>query len=142
MRTLNQSFEKKDMLSDTYVTFTALWANSADDKMIHFLISSHRIGSDISCKLSPQETICMKDQSLVSGKDKNQISKCRLPINITQHAKSFCPYTCSIFPHLYKVIKYSMTTLSISKMLRSSQRFLTLNVVFSSCARAYMYYMY
>ena len=58
MHTLNQSFEKKDMLSDTYVTVTALWANSADDKMIHFLVSSHRIGLDISCKLSPQETIC------------------------------------------------------------------------------------
>ena len=142
MRTLNQSFEKKDMLSDTYVTFTALWANSADDKMIHFLISSHRIGLNISCKLSPQEIICMKYQSLVSGKDKNHISKCRLLIIITQHAKSFCPFSCSIFSHLYKVIKYSMTILSISKMLCSSQRFLTLNVVFSPCVRAYMYYMY
>ena len=84
----------------------------------------------------------MKYQSLVSGKDNNHISKCRLLIIITQHAKRFCPYTCSIFSHKYKVIKYSMTTLSISKMLRSSQRFLTLNVVFWPCIRAYMYYMY
>ena len=142
MHTLNQSSAKKDMLSDTYVTFTALWANSADDKTILFLISSHRIGLDISCRLSPQETICMKYQSLVSGKDKNHISKCRLLIIITQHAKRngrFCP--CSIFPHLYKVIKYSMTTSSKSKMLRSSQRVLTLNIVFSPCVRAYMYYI-
>ena len=66
----------------------------------------------------------MKYQSLVSGKDKKHISKCRLLIFITEHAKRFCPYTCSIFSHLYKVIKYSMTILSIRKMLRSSQRFL------------------
>ena len=84
----------------------------------------------------------MKYQSLVSGKDKKHISKCRLLIFITEHAKRFCPYTCSIFPHLFKVIKYSMTILSIRKMLRSSQRFFTLNVVFSPCVRAYMYYMY
>ena len=48
----------------------------------------------------------MKYQSLNSGKDKKHISKCRLFIIITQHAKRkgrFCPYT--MFPLLYKVIK-------------------------------------
>ena len=51
----------------------------------------------------------MKYQSLLSGKDKKHISKCRLFIIITQHAKRkgrFCPYT--MFPLLYKVIKDSM----------------------------------
>ena len=38
-----------------------------------------KVGFDISCKLSPKETICMKFQSLFSGK-KNQknMPKCRL----------------------------------------------------------------
>ena len=51
----------------------------------------------------------MKYQSLLSGKDKKHISKCRLLIIITQHAKRkgrFCPY--SMFPNIYKVIKDSM----------------------------------
>ena len=51
----------------------------------------------------------MKYQSLLSGKDKKHVSKCRLLIIITQHAKRkglFCPY--SMFPNLYKVIKDSM----------------------------------
>ena len=33
---------------------------------------------EISCKLSPKETIYMKFQSLFSGKIKKNISKCRL----------------------------------------------------------------
>ena len=32
------------------------------------------IGLDISCRLSPQETICMKYQSLFSGKNKKNIN--------------------------------------------------------------------
>ena len=34
-------------------------------------------GFDLSCKLSPKETICMKDQNLFSKKIKKHISKCR-----------------------------------------------------------------
>ena len=42
-----------------------LWANSATNKlMIFFLFFSQKIGFDISSKLSPKETICMKCQSL------------------------------------------------------------------------------
>ena len=36
------------------------------------------IGFDISCKSSPKETICMKCQSLFSGKDKKNIIICHL----------------------------------------------------------------
>ena len=39
---------------------------------------SQKTGFDISCKLSPKETICMKCQILFSGKNKKNISKCRL----------------------------------------------------------------
>ena len=36
-----------------------------------FLIFSQKIGFDLSCKLSPEETICMKCQILFSGKNIN-----------------------------------------------------------------------
>ena len=44
---------------------------------IYFILSG-KIGSDISCKLSPEKTICMKYQSLISGKNKENISNCHL----------------------------------------------------------------
>ena len=34
---------------------------------------SQKIGFDISCKLSPKETVCMECQSLFSGKNKKTI---------------------------------------------------------------------
>ena len=40
---------------------------------IFFLFFLKKIGFDISCKLSPKETICMTCQSLFSGKDKKNI---------------------------------------------------------------------
>ena len=57
------------MPSDTYskLTFTTLLAYSADDKLrMIFLIFQNWF--DISCKLSPMETICMKCQNQFSGK--------------------------------------------------------------------------
>ena len=44
----------------------------------HFSYFSQKTGFDISCKLSPLETICRKYQNLFSGKNKKNISKCRL----------------------------------------------------------------
>ena len=55
-----------------------LWANSAEDILKYFPYFSRKIGFDFSCKLSPKETICMKCQSLFSGKNKKNISGCRL----------------------------------------------------------------
>ena len=43
---------------------------SANDILKYFYNFSRKIGSDISCKLSPYETICMKCQSLFSGENK------------------------------------------------------------------------
>ena len=51
---------------------------SADDKLVIFFLFFPKTGFDISCKLSPMETICMKCQNLFSGKNKKNISKCRL----------------------------------------------------------------
>ena len=39
-----------------------------------FYLFSQKIGFEISCKLSPRETICMTCQSLFSGKNKKMLS--------------------------------------------------------------------
>ena len=45
------------------VTFTTLWGNSTDNNLvIFFLFFQKKTGLDISCILSPLETICMKCQ--------------------------------------------------------------------------------
>ena len=46
-------------------TLHAGYKNSADDILIYFSYSSQKIGFDISCKLSPKETLCMKYQSIL-----------------------------------------------------------------------------
>ena len=67
-----------------YLTFTTLWVNSADNKLMIFCfpppppLPPPRTGFDISCKLSPVETIYMKCQNLFSGKNKKNISVCCL----------------------------------------------------------------
>ena len=62
-----------------YLTFTTLWANSADNKlMIIFFIFSQKTGFEISCKLSPLETICMKFQIMFTNKNRS-ILNCCLP---------------------------------------------------------------
>ena len=52
----------------TLITFTFLWANSADSKLVMFCKFSQKIAFYISCKWSPKETICMKCKMLFSGK--------------------------------------------------------------------------
>ena len=44
-----------------------------------FSYFSINVGFDISCKLSPEETICMKCQNPFAAKNKKNISKCHLP---------------------------------------------------------------
>ena len=51
-----------------------------------FSYFSQKTRLDISCKLSPMETICMKCQILFSEKNKKNISICLLKI-FTQHAE-------------------------------------------------------
>ena len=54
----------------------ALWAQfSADDILKYFSYFSQKTGFDISRKLSPQETICMKWQSLFVWKNKKICNK-------------------------------------------------------------------
>ena len=45
-----------------------VWTNSADEKLKKFFLKFPENSFDISCKLSPEETVCMKCQSLFSGK--------------------------------------------------------------------------
>ena len=47
---------------------------SADNILKYFSYFSQKTGFDISCKLSPLETICMKCQILFSGKNKKNIN--------------------------------------------------------------------
>ena len=55
------------------LTFTTLWANAADNKLIIVSLFSRKIGFDFSCKLSPKETICMKCQTHFLGKIRKNI---------------------------------------------------------------------
>ena len=60
------------------LTLSMLGKITADDILKYFSYFYRKIGFAISCKLSPQETICMKCQSLFSGKNKKkyQFSVC------------------------------------------------------------------
>ena len=68
------------------LTFRTLWANSMNPKnftffFFFFLSYSHfspESRFDISCKLTPMETIRMKCQILFSGKNQKNIPKCPL----------------------------------------------------------------
>ena len=54
---------------------TDLWVKfSADDILKYFSYFLQKKGFDISCKLSPVETICMKCQILFSGKNKKTVT--------------------------------------------------------------------
>ena len=71
----SNNFDKEILL------FTTPWADSTNDKFEEFFsYFSQKIGFDISCKLSPMKTICMRCQSPFSEKkNKENISKC-LPL--------------------------------------------------------------
>ena len=71
-----QDFVATQLQTFDVLTFTALWANSADGKlMISFFIFPQKAGFNISSKLSPLETICMKCQNLfLVNKNNNNIS--------------------------------------------------------------------
>ena len=69
--------------SNFTLTFITLWANSADDEfIIFFSYFPQKQGFDISCKLSPLETICIKCQTCFLGKIGKDILKCRLQKNL------------------------------------------------------------
>ena len=60
------------------LTLITLGKISVDDILKYFSYFSQTTGSDISCKLSPVETICMKYQNLLSGKNVETICmKCQ-----------------------------------------------------------------
>ena len=57
------------------VSRLALWVKfSAEDILKHFSYCSQKTGFDISCKLSPMETVCMQCQILFSWKKKENIN--------------------------------------------------------------------
>ena len=59
--------------------YLACWVNiSADNILKYFSYFPQKKGFDISCKLIPKETICMKCQSWFSGKGGKISTICRL----------------------------------------------------------------
>ena len=80
----------------TSLTFTTLWAFSADDKLMIFFLffPENRIRHFI------KETICMKCHILFSGKNKKNISKCCL--------LKILPRVLSVKPHFY-IVKLGFT---------------------------------
>ena len=68
-------FSKAKEKSILNLTIIPLWTNSADNKLTIFVsyFFFQKIGLDFSCKLPVLETVCLKYQSLFSGKNKTQI---------------------------------------------------------------------
>ena len=71
------------------LTFTTLWAHSADDKLvIFFFYFSQKTGFDISCKLSPMDGDNLHEMSnLVFWKNKEKKIKMLSAENFTHSAK-------------------------------------------------------
>ena len=59
----------RDSWPFSHLTLNTLSKLSADDILKYLSYFSQKTGFDISCKLSPQETICMKCQILFPGKN-------------------------------------------------------------------------
>ena len=72
-----------------------------DDMFSYF---SMKIGFDISCKLSPKETICMQCQSLFSEKNKKIFHNvvCRLSTNL-EHSVGLKPTDHILLTLLWKM---------------------------------------
>ena len=60
------------------LTITTSWAFQQTTTISDIFLIFHKTGFDISCKLSPLKTIYMARQNLFSGKNKKNISICRL----------------------------------------------------------------
>ena len=65
---------------------TTLWADSVEDRLMIFCISSQKAGFYIACKLSPQETGDMQCQLPLSGEDKKNYFKMSSAEKFAQHA--------------------------------------------------------
>ena len=83
-----------------FLTFSTLQATEADVKLWHLPHFYLETEFDISFKLSPEETICMKWQTLFSWKRNKNIWRCRLPELKVSVAKVNIP-VIHIIPGLY-----------------------------------------
>ena len=78
--------------------------DSADEIDEILLIFAQKIGFDISCKLSPKKTICMKCQIPFSGKNQKNMSKCLLKC---------LPRVLSVNKKVIGVLSFSKLSLNI-----------------------------
>ena len=78
----------------------ALWVKfSADDILKYFSYFSQKTGYDISSKLSPKETICLKCQILFSGKNKKNIINLSSAENAQRVVKVFLSLAVKVGVH-------------------------------------------
>ena len=91
------------------LTFIILWANSADDRLIIYLLFPLKIGFDTSCKLSPKETICMRCLILFSGENKKFFKMLSAEI-FTQHAEHYILYLPKMFGKPILIVKFLFTS--------------------------------
>ena len=66
-------------------SFTTLWANSADNKLMSFFLIFQKTGSEISCKLSPYGDSLHEMSDRVLGKIRIIYFKTSSAENFTQH---------------------------------------------------------
>ena len=88
------------------LTLSILWTIPADDKLITFSYFPKKIGFNISCKLSPHETICMEHQSLFLGKNTKNISQCPLLIFFPSTLSQICPRSISMPNSPYNTVDF------------------------------------
>ena len=108
------------ILREIILTFIILWANS--DKWTFFLTFS-KTGSNITCKLFPKETICIKCQTLFSRKNKKNILKCCL-LKILPSTLSVNGKKILIFPAKHNSHEISNQVITTFNLLEQLKEFL------------------
>ena len=68
-------------------SFTVLWANSDDEKLMIFFSKFKFPEKRQLCKLSSKELFCMKCQILISGENKKRYFRMLCVEFLTHHAK-------------------------------------------------------
>ena len=116
------------------LTFTTFWPYSAGNK----LIFSQYIGFDISCKLSPKETTCMKYQSLFNTVDSRYLEFQGTLWNTSRYPyldiSNFQNLGKKLFeqPHLTNLYVIGLLTLEIYRKYCGKEEKLLLRSNFSS----------
>ena len=97
------------------LTFTTLWAYSADGNLIILFYFSQKIVFDISCKLYPKKTTCTKCQVCLQGKIKKYSKYCllkSLPRVLIVKIGNRCLTLCLWWIQMRRLMKLAIDSLS------------------------------